>query len=44
MYDGLVLSTNGQDYTVNAPAKNADGTIPTVSFTFPKSNRVRRSL
>lgn len=36
MYDGLILSTNGQDYTVKAPAKNADGTIPNVTFTFPK--------
>jgi hypothetical protein len=37
MYDGLVLSTNGQDYTVKAPAKNADGTIPNVTFAFPKA-------
>jgi hypothetical protein len=35
LYPGLVLSTNGMDYTVNPPAKNADGTIPNVTFAFP---------
>ena len=36
LYPGLVLSTNGMDQAVNPPAKNADGTIPPVTFVFPK--------
>lgn len=34
VYPGLVLSTNGQDHTVDVPTKAADGTIPDVTFTF----------
>jgi hypothetical protein len=34
-YPGMVLTTNGQDVAVNPAAKNADGTVPNVSFAFP---------
>lgn len=36
LYPGLVLSTNGMDQSVAPPTKNADGTIPNVTFVFPK--------
>jgi len=34
LYPGLVLTTNGSEQTVNPPAKNADGSIPPVTFAF----------
>ncbi|WP_296951016.1 hypothetical protein [uncultured Massilia sp.] len=35
LYPGLVLTTNGMEQTVAPPAKNADGSIPNVTFVFP---------
>jgi hypothetical protein len=35
-YPGLVLTSNGQDVTVN-PVKAADGTFGTASYTFPNT-------